>query len=147
GKRKLSLILIRSIIFSNQGAQQGCIADLAAVLQVPVTTDEKKLRAYQFLNSEKLFQVIRTGRPIHEAYEAFFTPVAILGKQQVSKTILFRYLNFDPKDLKEGTYMLGIVGSTCNAPDVWMQFLKSTYVLDRDRVADLIRGQATVFES
>jgi hypothetical protein len=146
-KRRCSLVLIATITFSNQGAQQGCIADLAAVLQVPVTADQKKLRPYEFLDSEKLYEAIRKKRPIYESYEAAFAPIVILGKQQVTKIILFRDLTFDQKYLKEGTYALEVMGTECSGPEKWTRFLRSTYVVDNDQVGDLVHGQMTVFES
>src|SRR2546430_1333045 len=41
--KKVKLALVLTIIVSNNGAQPGCIEDLVAALELPVTADQRKL--------------------------------------------------------------------------------------------------------
>lgn len=142
-----SLALITTVTIANRGAQQGCIADLASLLQVPLTQDRKNLTAYNFVNSEKLLEVIRRGRPLNEAYEDLFSPMIILGKQQISKTVLFRIPQLDRRDLREGSYKVSLVGRECAAVNKWTNFGQTTYVIAKSEIDGLLRGQATEFQS
>ena len=144
---RIRLILVSTLTVSNKGAQPGCIADLVITLQVPLSGDRMNLKAHYFADSSRLLESVRRGRPLHESYEASFAPIVVLGKQQVTKTVVFQNVSFDRTELREGKYVLNVVGNDCDSREKWTPFWKATYLVEAPEVASLLRGQTTVFDS
>lgn len=139
--------LATTVLIANRGAQTGCIADLALLVKLPTTGEEKRFKPYQFLNSGRLFEVLRKQREFHEAYEAEFAPIFVLGKEQVVRTILFRSFTFPTDQLVAGKYTVSLAANECGNRGRWRDHFTVTVDVRKEAAARLLCGRTIVFES
>lgn len=146
---RLKLALVSTIVISNKGALAGCVADLVVVLEILGTGSKRRFVPHYFANSERFLQVLREGNKprVYKAHESRFSPVIVLRKQHIDKTIVFRNVRFYRKDIRPGTYVLELMGRYCGDRNGWQRMWRATYRVEAEEAKDVIRGRATAFDS
>lgn len=147
GSRPVVLSLIAPITVTNDGMQQGCISDMLAFVKLPVTNEQRQLRALYFVDPERVLTTLQRRAPIYEAHRARFGPIVVLGKQQVSETVVLQSTSVGRADLRDGLYTVILYAAECASAEQWHQQWTSTYLFTTDDLAEFLKGVPTSQES
>ncbi len=156
GSKLAKLSLVSTLTIANTGAQPGCISIVLVYMDDTQRLRQWRLKPFFFIDPNRLYNVtpgVQSQRhasenfpPIQSARSSRFLPIVVLGKSQVTHSILFIHPAFSTSMLESGTYRIRWITADCDK-QLFTTMAMATYQIPASEIPIMLSGALWTRES